>query len=166
MIKGSPDTDLRYGKSLLEEIPENRSCKSIPISDHWCGCKTSTAVKNLTLIQPMSEAIVRKVNQIISDADTPKKCVELSFKKTLSAFEQTIKGRLDLKSDSQTKYYLIEIEVKPSNALFEATVNYNAYDNQMEVGPISRLDYYGNQSHCVARAFLKLYCFCSDLIKS
>ena len=49
VLTGKPDLSLKYGKSLLEEIPEERSCKSIPISEHWCGCQTSIPIENLNL---------------------------------------------------------------------------------------------------------------------
>ena len=178
---GKPDYSLRYGKSLLEEIPENRSCKSIPISDHWCSCQTSHPIVNMTSIRPMSEFIVKEANRLLSHQSG--KCVELSLGNTLSASEQRLNEKVlrleNCKSDlclndvffsntsaeSKTKHYLLSIEVKPSNALFEATINYNTENSEMFlIGDISRLNLYGNQSHCIESAVLRKYCFCRDLL--
>ena len=182
---GKPDYNLKHGKSLFEEIPEERSCKSIPISDHWCGCQRSEPIKNLNLMTPMSEFIVREANRLLSDKS--EKCVKLSLGKTLSASEQRLNEKvlkfkkcddlLELCGDSpvfsntsiefQTKHYLITIEVKPSKALFEATVDYNTENSEISlIGDISRINLYRNQSHCIKNAFLQKYCFCKDLTLS
>ena len=136
-------------------------------------------------MQPMSEFIVKEANRLLSHES--EKCVELSLEKTLSASEQQLSdkvlkfkgcnGTSDLclnsalfantsRIESKTKHYLITIEVKPSNALFEATVHYNTKKKKMTlIGDISRINLYGKQSHCIESAVLKKYCFCKDLIK-
>ena len=133
----------------------------------------------------MSEFIVKEANRLLSHESG--KCVELSLGKTLSASEQQLSdkvlkfngcnGTSDLclnnalfanasEIETKTKHYLITIELKPSNALFEATVNYNTNNREMTlIGDISRINLYGKQSHCIESAVLKKYCFCRDLME-
>jgi hypothetical protein len=54
--------------------------------------------------------------------------------------------------------------VKPGKALFESTVHKIGGKNFEVIGDISRINKYGNQSHCIHNPFLEKYCFCNDLI--
>ena len=177
-IKGKPDRSLRYGKTLFEEIPEDRSCRSIPISDHWCACHSSEPIPNLDAVRPMSEFIVNETNRLLEPVS--EKCAELTLDTTQSAAEQRMNDkalrfdgckREDLCSQnakysnesfvSQTKNFLITVMVRPSGALLEATLNYDIKEDKMSlIGDISRINSYGNQSLCIENAFLRKYCFC------
>ena len=132
----------------------------------------------------MSEFIVKEANSLLSHESV--KCVALTLGKTLSASEQRLSdkvlkfkgcnGTTDLclnsalftnssQIKSKTKHFLITIEVKPSNALFEATVNYNTKNREMTlIGDISRINLYGKQSHCIESAVLRKFCFCRNLL--
>ncbi len=54
--------------------------------------------------------------------------------------------------------------MKPGEAFFESTVQRNGDKNFEVIGDISRINRYGNQSHCIHNSFLEKYCFCDDLI--
>ena len=182
IIRGEPDRELKYGKSLLEEISMNRSCKSIPISDHWCGCHTSHVVTDLKTIEPISKFIVKEVNRILRPESA--NCVKLSLDFTQSALEQRPNDQFlqfvecevsslclqnarirdqRFKYESSLKQYLVTIGVRPSNALLEATVNYDRSSQRMVLlGDISRINSYANQSNCLSDPYLKKYCFCRN----
>ncbi|CAG2169789.1 unnamed protein product [Oppiella nova] len=67
IIEGKPNHTLSYGLSLLEEIPYDRSCDSIPILEHWCGCQTSQPIHDLHSVRPMAEFVVTKLNDLLHD---------------------------------------------------------------------------------------------------
>jgi hypothetical protein len=177
---GEPNYQLRYGKTLFEEIPEDRSCNSIPILEHWCSCQTSEPINNLEIINPISEFIVKSVNGLLSEKFSDK-CVELKLDKIISAYEQHLSDKVLQFEQSLndvlerhvifkkepvkevTKHYMLTIKVKPSNALFEATVSLNTTTGQTRlIGEISRINYYGNQSTCINDQFMRRYCFCKN----
>jgi hypothetical protein len=70
------------------------------------------------------------------------------------------------KTDNEfIKHYLLTINVKPSNALFEATVKLNITSGQMlMIGEVSRINKYGDQSSCISDPFMRRYCFCRSLL--
>ncbi|CAG2178070.1 unnamed protein product [Oppiella nova] len=47
ILEGKTNTTLKYGLSLLEEIPYNRSCDSIHILEDWCVCHISRRIHHL-----------------------------------------------------------------------------------------------------------------------
>jgi hypothetical protein len=65
----------------------------------------------------------------------------------------------------ETKIYLTQVFLKPGKALFESTVKSFGNKRIEVIGNISRINRYGNQSHCIQNSFLEKYCFCRDLIK-
>lgn len=58
--------------------------------------------------------------------------------------------------------YQITLEVKPSQARFEALVQYNNVSTYYDlVGEdISRINQYGDQSICITEKILRKYCYC------
>ena len=178
IINGKTDYGLRYGKSLLEEIPEDRSCDSIPLLEHWCSCQTSEAIRNLSSVEPISQFVAKSVNHLIAKEKFDQKCSKLRLERTMSGFEQHLSEKLLKFKDSRNdvinrhvvygdkvnetiKHFLVTIQVKPSDALFEATVNVNKRTDKMQIiGEISRINYYGNQSNCIDNQFVRRYCYC------
>ena len=131
------------------------------MSDHWCGCQTYEPIEDLSSMEPLSQFIVSEANRLLLEEN--EKCFPLSLTKTLSASEQRNSGEVVVKDLVEIKQYLLQIEVNPSKALFEATVNYNTNSMQMSlIGEISRINLYGNQSNCIQNRVLKKYCFCKD----
>ncbi len=54
--------------------------------------------------------------------------------------------------------------MKPGKACFESIVQQTVDKNFEVIGDVSRINRYGNQSHCIHNSFLEKYCFCKDLI--
>lgn len=181
IVDGKPDRSLKYGKSLLEEIPEDRSCQSIPILEHWCSCQSSQPISDLTKVKTISEFVVKSVNQLVAEKYS-EECVELTLKRTISAFEQHLSEKVLKFKDSLNdvigrhviygeksaelfKHFLITLEVSPSDALFEATVSVTHKKEMSVLGDVSRINIYGNQSVCVDNQFIRRYCFCKNQLK-
>ncbi|CAG2182450.1 unnamed protein product, partial [Oppiella nova] len=119
IIEGKPNHTLSYGLSLLEEIPYDRSCDSIPILEHWCGCQTSQPIHDLHSVRPMAEFVVTKLNDLLHD----------KYRKQMNA--KTVVS-------TEVKHYLLTIRVHPSDGVFESTVHLNTTSHQMLIiGDIS-----------------------------
>ncbi|CAG2182049.1 unnamed protein product, partial [Oppiella nova] len=50
-----------------KEIPYNRSCESIHVSEHWCVCHISRRIHDLHSVRPMAEFVVTKLNDLLHD---------------------------------------------------------------------------------------------------
>ncbi|XP_054157494.1 uncharacterized protein LOC128955842 [Oppia nitens] len=155
IVLGRPDTDLRYGRSLLEEIPELRSCQSIPIDRHWCSCQTSQPIAgNLSLVKPMAEFIVNSINKLLVDENYGNKCAELWLNTTVSAYEQHFDDKVSIGANIETlaiRQFSLTIVVNPSQALLEATISLNQNSKQMSLnGEVSRINKYVNQSDFIS----------------
>ena len=58
---------------------------------------------------------------------------------------------------------IVTLQTNPGEGVFEATVRRNLSDPVTPVtllGPVVRLNMYGNQSHCVDQLDLKPFCYC------
>ncbi|XP_065199485.1 uncharacterized protein LOC135831139 [Planococcus citri] len=150
---GCPSCD-----TLFKKIPWNRSCENASITEHWCTCYDDfeqVSVKE-PVVQWAAVAAVNRVNQFFSESRNAttkgKRCASLSLHKILS-----VHSKFSVLFNSNT--YLIVFAVKPSGAIFEATVQYKT-DFKVS-NSISRINEYGNQSSCVhSDSNLKKYCFC------
>jgi hypothetical protein len=94
------------------------------------------------------------------------KCVKFEFDSIHAAYERNMSSSGDKNFKKlKTKTYLIQVYVKPGNAFFESTVKSSGNKKFEVIGDISRINKYGNQSHCIQNSFLEKYCFCKDLVK-
>ena len=147
--------------SLFLEVSLNRTCETAGIESHWCTCFER---KDISITDDRSEKaaifIVKYINDLLK---TYTKCMKLSLNSILFS-------NLEAKSDNfrvhikrnQSMLLTVGIETKPSMAKFEATVRIPMDDTkQLQIlGTISRINKYGNQSHCIHDYKLKLYCYC------
>ncbi|XP_041981377.1 uncharacterized protein LOC121734794 [Aricia agestis] len=143
------------GISLFLPIPSNRTCAMADIEDHWCTCHRSVPVAT-----DSAEAIeaagmlTRKINSFLQNY---KQCAKLKNSRVIEVNKVT-GGSPDGDLKGWHEYMAI-IETSPGNGVFEATLR--RYSTKWTLqGSISRLNLYGEQSHCVNDAKLKLYCFC------
>ncbi|XP_054157415.1 uncharacterized protein LOC128955765 [Oppia nitens] len=180
IINGQPDNSLKHGKSLLWEIPENRTCSSIPVLEHWCSCQSSDPITNLSSIEPLAQFVVESVNKYLSQ-NFSNNCIELTLDRVISGYAIKFSEKVmqfkdslndvnnrhvvfnDEKFVENSRNILVTVSVKPSDALFEATVNVNQNkDNMTLIGEISRINKYGDQSNCIDNTQAKRYCFCKN----
>jgi predicted deacetylase len=107
----------------------------------------------------MAKKIVEKINSLTNYLRP--KCSEFEFESIHAAYERLITSTGDENFKKlNVKTFLIQVIVKPGEGLFESTVK--SFDNKRfeVIGDISRINSYGNQSHCIHNSFLERYCFC------
>ncbi|XP_013201169.2 uncharacterized protein LOC106143586 [Amyelois transitella] len=141
--------------SLFLPLPSNRTCKMADVDDHWCTCHNYT-VKLTTDSPEVQEAavnLVRKINSMTADY---LQCARLILADILDASE--IVGRTQQDEEGWREIVLL-IRTTPGDGLFEATLRREA-EKWVVAGGVSRLNLYGDQSHCVHNYLLKLYCYC------
>ena len=147
------------GQSLFKVVPENRTCASANINDHWCTCQTLDPISihdNVT--SNISYSMINELNSYLKNSTL---CAQLSLDRVISVMKKT--QHTSQKETLTYLYndYLISLSALPSLAIFEATYRHYLLNNTYQlVGSISRLNMYGTQSHCVNNYTLKLYCFC------
>jgi hypothetical protein len=162
--------------SLLNEIPESRTCEDADILPHWCTCSQHQQlnVTNKTVIN-IGLTMVSKINDDITKAFDV--CEKLSLKTIKYAlrvipsdkvlrFEQSKNDVIDrtvLYGERVNTYvdYQITLQTKPGDAVFEGTLRYDENEKTLDlVGDISRINKYGSQSHCVEGHHLRKLCYC------
>uniref|UniRef100_T1IU56 Sulfatase N-terminal domain-containing protein n=1 Tax=Strigamia maritima TaxID=126957 RepID=T1IU56_STRMM len=170
-----PDTNNR-GLSLFSEIPPERTCKNAAILPHWCTCHEKKSVAlNDSHVVASAKLIAEELNrELMSEG---KKCAyltvhEIKDARTSGLSEEILRfqhSRNDVinrkviygNKSSGVWEYLVTMSVKPSGAILEGTVKYlEGLDSYKLTGDVSRINKYGNQSHCVTSEHLKKFCFC------
>ena len=148
--------------SLFLQVSPNRTCDTAGIESHWCTCFER---KDISITDDRSERaaifIVEYINDLLKNYT---KCIKLSLNSILFANLEVSSDNfiVDIKRNQTLYDLIIGIEAKPSMAKFEATVRFpvDESDKLQILGTISRINIYGNQSHCINDYKLKLYCFC------
>ncbi|XP_015929475.2 uncharacterized protein [Parasteatoda tepidariorum] len=164
-----------HGLSLLEKIPENRTCADANILEHWCPCNNFEKVNvSDIMVVNASQTIVNHINELllphaeicetlevaeVTDArlGLPNKVV-LKFER----HENVVVNRTVVLGEAPPTLgdYLLTLTVKPGGAIFEGTVRYDAEHSAFKVMGISRINMYGKTSWCINSQKLKLYCYC------
>lgn len=145
-------------KSLFDTLETTRSCAEAGISRHWCTCEEFLDFDIDERIQHLiGETVVRVINSKLQRDSNIKpryKCAHLELSEILYERKRRSSDGLD--------EYLVGVKTKPGEGVFEMTVN-GLEDDEKEYGPISRLNEYGNDSHCANRPSTKPFCFCETL---
>ncbi|CAG2196516.1 unnamed protein product [Mytilus edulis] len=163
--------------SLLHEIPENRTCDEAGILPHWCTCSklTTLDIQNKTIIQ-IGHAFVSKINQNLRQSfDVCEQLYLKSIKYALLVIpsdkvllygktrEQVIKKTYKYgdRIESLIIDYQITVQTKPGDAILEGTLRFDEKRKTYDlVGDVSRINKYGEQSHCIDQNHLKKLCYC------
>ncbi|CAD5125276.1 unnamed protein product [Dimorphilus gyrociliatus] len=143
------------GQSLFTEISEERSCKTAPLKPVECLCMTNVIIpKNTTLAKTGANLIVQSMNKRLKTFNVTKKCSKLKLKSILKAVQ------LSTKETKVTKI-LLTVLVAPSDGIFEVLISYTQ-DTKLYtiISDFSRINSYGNQSHCVDDREIKNICYC------
>jgi len=153
------------GISLFLKISGDRTCQNAGIPDNWCTCHQSEAISiEDNNVKLAGDELIKNINKMLSNY---KECAELKLVKIHSARREvplvspndTIQGNIQLVD------YTLSLETTPGNALFEATVRQDKFQEIFYVvGIVSRLNTYGSQSNCMLDYKLKLYCFCTSFL--
>ncbi|XP_013392406.1 uncharacterized protein LOC106160369 [Lingula anatina] len=164
------------GVSLFREIPENRTCEKAEILPHWCTCQKQVPVSvSGNKVVRAADTIVRHINHLLGDS--LKSCHKLSLFKIHDAyksdandkflhFQESINDVIDRRviftdRTESVAHYLVTLETKPGNGLFEVTVRHHELsDSYAVVGDLSRINRFGDQSACIDIPLLKKLCYC------
>ena len=153
---------LPKSNSLFLQVSPNRTCATAGIANHWCTCFERKEISITDMrTQKASYFVVEYINNLLKKYT---KCMKLSLNSILFANLVVSAENFNIFFlKTHTLYDLtVGIETKPSMAKFEATVRIQMHgDGKLKIlGTISRINKYGNQSHCIDDYKLKLYCFC------
>ncbi|KAL1498108.1 hypothetical protein ABEB36_008962 [Hypothenemus hampei] len=143
--------------SLFEKIPQERSCEDANITHHWCTCSGYNPTKlDSESESRLKQVITDKLNNILlNKADVGgDKCSIYTVDEISTRISQKF-------SYKKIRYVLVTVKTNPK-AVFETTISYTGdiVNSTLEIGPLSRLDYYAPHTYCVADAYLKKYCYC------
>jgi len=154
---------LRYGYkglSLFRPVPDNRTCLQIGIPTEYCICWVEKE------LSPKGEAavaagkkLVLLINKLLEERDRKKLCAVLVLDFVKNA-QKLLPSHTVAKPDDLKVLTRVQIQVKPSGALLEATLEQKALIETKLVGNVNRLNAYGNQSSCVSEPALTLICYC------
>ncbi|XP_076266478.1 uncharacterized protein LOC143200082 isoform X15 [Rhynchophorus ferrugineus] len=142
--------------SLLEDIPQDRSCKEAGIVDHWCTCEGYIEHKfESNILKKINTYFMEKLGNIISSTAEGNKCVKYKIKSTSTRISERFVNKTG-------NHIVLSITTDPL-AEFETTITYDgnlSVNSTLTIGDISRLDYYAPHSKCITDAYLKKYCYC------
>lgn len=158
------ECDSRYGISLFDQVPRERTCKQAGIPSEYCSCSSEVPIElNNPLVWKAAVALVEKVNDLLMNSDeldepVVSRCARLSLRRIHDAQELLVD---DVKETAGGSRRLrVTVEVLPSAAMLEGMMLVNN-DEEFDVsGDISRINKYGNQSHCIRHEVLRKYCYC------
>lgn len=172
--------ELKHGKSLLTEIPAERSCKDASIPEHWCPCMQWSVVdiKHEHILHAALAAVNYINDMIFKEPLGAERCSELSLQSLIRAEVERPTTRVLRFSGTghdgyEAKYssgkiqpknrcsYQVTFTTLPSQGVFEASVHY-LYGRFVVKGSISRVNKYGDQPKCIAYIIphLREYCYC------
>ncbi|KAL1430634.1 hypothetical protein MTO96_014828 [Rhipicephalus appendiculatus] len=144
-----------YGLSLLNEIPEQRTCADASIRPKWCSCNVQgDAAVPRALARAMANRVVSDVNELL--ARERRKCAKYRL---LRLVDVTVLHSTPDDLVKNTSHYLVDVMLSPGNVVFESTVRVSA-GNAVNVDDISRCDGYKAHSYCLRAHHHEQYCYC------
>lgn len=138
--------------SVFEEVDWSRNCSQAGIEDHWCACNSFSDVPTTDpSARSMSTQLVEAINEYVASKKGTKRCSRLKLNRISSVQRRGNSNR-----------YLIQLMAQPGDALFEATVDWDASAQRIpaQMPSISRLDTYAAKSRCSSVKETKKYCIC------
>nr|XP_027230658.1 uncharacterized protein LOC113822323 [Penaeus vannamei] len=152
---------LRHGQSLFKEIPLNRTCADATIPEHYCTCERQSEVPadDKTLL----DAATYAVSQLNSQLEQFKECAELYVQKVIRGQVGSLRQGAETKAIKSSSVITVAFVTLPGEGQLEATVTHHNKTFEL-TAEISRINMYGNQSHCILDPFYQKYCYCNDLL--
>lgn len=153
----------KHGQSLFQEVPENRTCEGAGVPEHYCACEHTREVgpDDPHLLAAAYEAL----NQINLGLIVFPKCATLKLRKVLSGRVGSARaGTTPELSETAVTSFMVTFITDPGGGTLEATVTLQAGRRYELAAEVSRINTYGNQSHCISDAIYRKYCYCKDLL--
>ncbi|XP_054716536.1 uncharacterized protein LOC129225988 [Uloborus diversus] len=174
-FKKTVDEDTAHGLSLMDKIPNSRTCKDANILPHWCPCQLLHDVSvNDSVVLKCATSVIQQMNKKLKPF--AKSCAVLELAEVSDAryrqlnddvlrfvkHERIVINREVVlgKKNEGIRDYLITLVAKPSQGVFESTVRHRIKQDKFEVLDISRINAYGNQSSCIESSEMRKYCYC------
>jgi hypothetical protein len=154
------------GSSPFRRISKNRTCEQAGIPDEYCICARERQLNiNDERVKSAARDLVAYINSdLLGSMINQGVCSPLHLRHILSAQMLSLGAQIAQPKGFRVLYRVM-VEVMPSKALFEGTVEADAWSTQGNiVGDVNRINRYGNQSHCVSDRIVQLYCYCTDLL--
>eukprot|EP00092_Neocalanus_flemingeri_P031328 GFUD01034024.1.p1 GENE.GFUD01034024.1~~GFUD01034024.1.p1 ORF type:complete len:665 (-),score=137.74 GFUD01034024.1:75-2069(-) len=138
-----------HGTSLFTELAD-RTCQEAEIPEDYCSCTDGVVKLSPSSVRPLAVAILKDTDQFVSSLE---RCQMLQLNQVKEAMA---------KVTDQQVFFSIQIEVKPHNALFEASFSFSLEQRNLDSSKLTRLDWYSDTSQCVPDQlqYLKPYCIC------
>ncbi|KAH8251505.1 hypothetical protein KR038_009101, partial [Drosophila bunnanda] len=150
-LKAHSHESLPRGISLFLPIPEHRTCELAHIPPLFCFCRKHTEVPTDDgLVLRCSRFLVESINQ---QTKPHSQCAQLRLHSVILAYF------MELGEESFVHELRLRVKTAPGNGEFETTVR--ASDTLVLTTPISRVNQYQKQSHCVSEPHIKALCFCT-----
>ncbi|XP_050413700.1 uncharacterized protein LOC126828145 [Patella vulgata] len=164
-FSGTKTGDLsKRGISLLNEIPQERTCTHAGIKVHWCACLDwKPVLQTDPVLVRLLHAVLSKLNDITSSHRS--KCALLGLKQVVEILKyKPNKNMVEFEhvaSRTET-FYQVTIVTVPGNGRYETTVRHDLDEDILilDEHDISRTNSYGSQSNCIELRKLLKYCFC------
>ncbi|XP_017081385.2 uncharacterized protein LOC108114784 [Drosophila eugracilis] len=138
------------GISLFLPIPDHRTCDLAHIPSLFCFCRDLTEVPTDDgLVVRSSRFLVESINKMIKPLG---QCRQLKLKTIL------LSHFMDFGEESFVYELRLRVLTTPGDGVFEATVRLS--DVLLLTSPISRVNHFLGQSHCVSDPHLKIFCLC------
>ncbi|XP_031563798.1 uncharacterized protein LOC116299306 [Actinia tenebrosa] len=179
-----PPRDLRFGQSLFIPMdPQNRTCASAGVEEHWCPCLNLERVPvDSSIVKQVVNYVVNFINSLLEERKKPKRvCHRLSLKeiktaqmelpnKKVQRFKNSLANRkcdscgvvLGQKDENnliKDTLYQIQFLTSPNDGFYEASVQLKGGVPSIK-GAISRVDTYGDQPRCIQDTHVHLMKFC------
>ncbi|KAH8292840.1 hypothetical protein KR054_012208, partial [Drosophila jambulina] len=139
------------GISLFLPIPEDRTCEMAHIPPLYCFCRRHSEIPaDDGLVVRCSRFLVASINQ---QTKPHSQCAKLRLQHVVSAYF------MNFGENSFDHELKLRVKTLPGNGEFETTVRVS--DGLLLTSPISRVNEYEEQSHCLSDPRVKPLCFCT-----
>jgi hypothetical protein len=147
------------GISILEDIPQNRSCGDALIPDDQCNCLKSRKINQQEFKKSTNFDFNFAVEFILKNVV---KLTENHRNLCALYIPEKIESVKAIQMQDFISYSFTVI-FQPGNSWFEASLTPSKIDGKLSltfIGTINRLSPYGETAYCVNDFFLRNYCFC------
>lgn len=158
------DYKIGTGQSLFVKVPLNRTCKSAGVPQHYCACEETEEINpNNKEAQKAANFVLKTINDGLKNFPL---CAQLKLNEITGARMGKPNNSTKPKRDTGIVHrYQVTFTTKPGDAVFEATVRKDNGEFKIS-SEASRINKYGNQSHCINDFIYRKYCYCNDLLTS
>ncbi|XP_031550733.1 uncharacterized protein LOC116288134 [Actinia tenebrosa] len=182
--------EIKFGKSLFIPIdPQNRTCASAGVEEHWCPCMNLERVPvDSSIVKQVVNYVVNFINNLIEREEKSKRlCQKLSLKEIKTAFLElpnekvqsfqqssqdhrcdscgVVLGQKDENNLIKDTLYQIQFLTSTNDGFYEASVQLKGGVPSIK-GVISRVDTYGDQPWCIQDTHVHLmkFCYCNNRV--